>query len=41
MSEHVAPYFEMQNLLVEDDGDFSTVRDDTGREDPALGKRKR
>lgn len=28
----------IKNLLVEDDGDFSTVRDDIGREDPALGK---
>lgn len=30
----------IKNLLVEDDGDFSTVRDDIGREDPALGKSK-
>ncbi|XP_023618311.1 ubiquitin carboxyl-terminal hydrolase 40 isoform X3 [Myotis lucifugus] len=31
----------IKNLLVEEDDDFSTVRDDIGREDPALGKRKR
>ena len=34
----------MQNLLVEDDDDFSSVRDDIGREklkEVALGKRKR
>ena len=34
----------MQNLLVEDDDDFSTVRDDIGKEkqkELALGKRKR
>ncbi|XP_023618318.1 ubiquitin carboxyl-terminal hydrolase 40 isoform X5 [Myotis lucifugus] len=30
----------IKNLLVEEDDDFSTVRDDIGREDPALGKRK-
>ncbi|XP_059559569.1 ubiquitin carboxyl-terminal hydrolase 40 isoform X4 [Myotis daubentonii] len=30
----------IKNLLVEEDDDFSTVRDDIRREDPALGKRK-
>lgn len=36
-------YFEMQNLLVEDDEDFSTVRDDLGKETQkqlALGKKR-
>ncbi|KAB1278655.1 Ubiquitin carboxyl-terminal hydrolase 40 [Camelus dromedarius] len=42
MSENIAHYFEMQNLLVEDDDDFSTVRDDIAREKQkqlALGKK--
>lgn len=44
MSENIAHYFEMQNLLVDDNEDFSTIRDDIGKENlkqQALGKRLR